>query len=72
MTVHNVGYFVYYCDSAGHIIAMTVGLIIKVFIIFPIVYQEEFTANSIIIKLLINVGQFSMTTIFSMIFLYIS
>ena len=72
MTLHNVGYFLYYCDSPGHIVALTIGLIIKVFIIIPFVYQEEWSSSDILLKLLINVGQFSMTTIFSMIFLYIS
>ena len=62
----------YYCDSAGHIIALTLGLLIKVYIMIPVVYMEEISGNDFIHKLLINVGQFTVTTILSMIFLYIS
>ena len=72
LTVHNIGYLLYYCDSAGHIVILTLGLIVKVFMIIPFVYEQEFTAEGILLSLIINVAQFLLTTIFSMIFLYIS
>ena len=51
-----LGFFMYYCDSSVHIILLNLSQAITLFILMPLIYAEDLTAEKVFIKLLLCVG----------------
>ena len=54
--MHYFGFLLYYCDSLAQIIYLSLGQVLTMFVLMPIIYVGELTSQQLFIKLLLCVG----------------